>query len=291
MNKDNEKYNIEEEGFYIVGGESEARNRIVPWWLWVIIGVILLVGNIFFSIKFSVSHIVTENKNISAPIPDSKEPNNIWYNNIDSSLPSCIAEREIVVDSICLKILTPYNVTPELHLGQIDTTDSRILFAAWAADIRRDNGKIVGAFVLDGEPLSWGLSKRGYCAIFDDEITFGVADNSPLFEQATEQGGDFFRQYASVDNGIMVTNNPENRSFRRALCALNGEVCIIVSTDRVLMNDFSNILVKLGVDNAIFLVGGTEDGWYRKDDGTICRLGKKYEKDNPNISYLVFRAQ
>ena len=67
MNKDNEKYNIEEEGLYIVGGESEARNRIVPWWLWVIIGVILLVGIIFFSIKFSVSHIVTENKKYFCP--------------------------------------------------------------------------------------------------------------------------------------------------------------------------------------------------------------------------------
>ena len=291
MNKDNEKYNIEEEGFYIVGGESEARKRIVPWWLWVIIGVILLVGIIFFSIKYTVSHIVTETKNDSVQILDTEESNNIWYNNIESSLPSCIVETDTVVDSICLKILTPYNVIPELHLGQIDTADSEIIFAAWAADIRRDNGKIVGAFVLDGEPLSWGLSKRGYCAIFDDEITFGVADNSPLFEQATEQGGYFFRQYPSVDNGVMVTNNPGNRSFRRALCALNGKVCIIVSTNRVLMNDFSNILVKLGVDNAIFLVGSTEDGWYRKDDGTICRLGKKYEKDNPNINYLVFRAQ
>ena len=215
----------------------------------------------------------------------------VWYNNIEASLPSCIAVSDTIVDSINMKILTPYNVTPELHLGQIDTSDNDILFAALAADLGRDKGKIIGAFVHDGEPLSWGLSKKGYCAIFDNEITFGVADNSPLFEQATEEGGSFFRQYPSVDNGLMVANNPPNLSYRRALCALNGKVCIIVSTNRVLMNDFSATLVKLGVKNAIFLVGSTEDGWYRNEDGTISRLGKKYRKNNPNINYLVFRAQ
>ena len=57
------------------------------------------------------------------------------------------------------------------------------------------------------------------------------------------------------------------------------------------MNDFSNTLVKLGVQDAIFLVGGTADGWYRTGDGTMCRLGKKTVKGNGFINYLVFRAQ
>ncbi|MBO7481115.1 MAG: hypothetical protein J6T63_03295 [Bacteroidales bacterium] len=290
MEENNEKYNIEEEGFYIIGGDSDGHRRTIPWWLWIIIGTVLLTIIIFFTIKFSVTHAITDAENTPTQEPVVSNNDN-WYNNIDASLPSCIVVNDTIIDNVNMKILTPYNITPELHLGEIDTTDTDILFAALAADIRRDNGKIVGAFVLDGEPLSWGLSKRGYCAIFDDEITFGVADNSPLFEQATENGGYFFRQYPSVDNGKMVANNPENKSFRRVLCSLNGKVCVIVSTDRVLMNDFSSILVKLGVNNAIFLVGSTEDGWFRTNDGNISRLGKKYDKNNPNINYLVFRAQ
>lgn len=245
---------------------------------------------IFLVIKTSVNHGISEATANSSSL-EEPVPANTWYNNEDESLFPHIVIKEIAVDSINLRILTPYNATPELHLGQLDTSDTEILFAALAADIRRDNGKIVGAFVHAGEPLSWGLSKRGYCAIFDNEITLGLADNSPLFEQATEQGGSFFRQYPSVDNGKMVANNPENLSFRRALCALDGKVCIIVSTNRVLMNDFSTALVKLGVKNAIFLVGSTEDGWYRTEDGKITRLGKKHTKNNPNINYLVFRAR
>lgn len=289
MNENKEKIDKEETGFVILGGDSDYK-RHLPWWIGASIAAVVFIVIIFIVVKTSVNHGILEANAEMYPSEESA-PTNVWYNNMDASLPSYIDVSETAIDSVELKILTPYNAIPELHLGRIDTSDTEILFAALAADIRRDNGKIVGAFVLEGEPHSWGLSKRGYCAIFDDEITLGVADNSPLFEQATELGGSFFRQYPAVDNGKMVANNPKNQSFRRAICALDGKVCIIVSTNRVLMNDFSAALVKLGVRNAIFLVGSTEDGWYRTEDGRIIRLGKKYAKNNQNINYLVFRAQ
>lgn len=289
MNVNKEKFDKEETGFVILGGDSDYKKHL-PWWIWASIAAVVFIAIIFVVVKTSVNHGISEATAGMYPSEESA-PTNVWYNNMDASLPSYIDVSETAIDSVELKILTPYNTIPELHLGRIDTSDTEILFAALAADIRRDNGKIVGAFVHEGEPRSWGLSKRGYCAIFDDEITLGVADNSPLFEQATEQGGSFFRQYPSVDNGMMVSNNPENLSFRRALCAYDGKVCIVVSTKRVLMNDFSAALVKLGVRNAIFLVGSTEDGWYRAEDGRLIRLGKKYAKNNSNINYLVFRAQ
>ena len=100
-------------------------------------------------------------------------------------------------------------------------------------DIIIDNRPCTLAYSMRaGEPLSWGLSKKGYCAIIDGRVTIGMAENSPLFEQATEQGGYFFRQYPSVANGVMVENRPENASFRRALCNFNGRLCIIGCTDR-----------------------------------------------------------
>lgn len=35
-------------------------------------------------------------------------------------------------------------------------------------------------------------------------MTVGVDDNSPLFEEATEKGGYFFRQFPLVDNAIYL---------------------------------------------------------------------------------------
>lgn len=65
------------------------------------------------------------------------------------------------------------------------------MFTAQAADVRADNGDIVGAFVLKGEPKAWGLSKKGFCATISGNVTIGVANNTPLFEEATETEGYF----------------------------------------------------------------------------------------------------
>ncbi len=213
----------------------------------------------------------------------------MWLNNNDASKGKGVERRDTVVDGISCAIFTPINVKPELFVGKIDTTDEEIVFAAMAADVRRDNGKIVGAYVLKGEPLAWGLSKKGYCAIINGNMAIGVADNSPLFEQATEEGGYFFRQYPAVGKGQAMENNPENQAFRRALCSLKGDIVIVVSMDKVYMNDFSSMLQHLGVDNAIFLVGGSAQGWTVDMNGAKIRLGSNDIGKSDNINYLLFR--
>ncbi len=60
-----------------------------------------------------------------------------------------------------------------LHIGRIDKTDTSIVYVAQAADVRADNGGIVGAFVLNGEPIAWGLSKKGFCASINGKVTVG----------------------------------------------------------------------------------------------------------------------
>ena len=273
----------------VIGGDGGGGGKKrLPWWVWVIVGVV--------AVAIAVVALWPKPQPEEPTVPDTTtvtepETTDIWHSNTDNSLPSCTIVTDTLIDTLHLRIFTPYNATPELHIGRLDTANTDIILAAMAADLRRDNGRIVGAFVHAGEPLSWGLSKRGYCAIFDGQISIGVAENSPLFEQATEQGGYFFRQYPAVDKGVMVENNPENASFRRALCLLNGKVCIIACTDRVLMNDFSATLVKLGVSEAILLVGGTADGWCRTDDGKMIRLGSSYAQNAKYMNHIVFRKQ
>lgn len=282
--------NNNSEELYILGGGSDYKKR-VPWWLWAIIGIVVVAIVIFIVVKVASRQIISE-ISVTSQQTEEMAPGDVWYNNVDASLHSCIVISDTVVDGTHIRIFTPYNTVPSLHVGTLDTSETDIVFAACAADLGYDKGQIIGAFVYEGKPLSWGGGRKlGYCAIIDNNITLGVSENSPLFEQATEQEGYFFRQYPAVDNGVMVENNPKNASFRRVLCTLNGKVCIVATSDRVLMNDFAATLVKLGVENAIFLIGGDGEGWYRTDDGTLHQLGEKYLKGNPNINYLVFRAQ
>lgn len=278
---------INDDEIRVIGGDSGGGGKKrIPWWVWLVIGIVAAGVAVWLLYQKPQTEAMIQ---VPANIPVETAAVDVWLDNTDDALPSATVVCDTLVDNIHLQIYTPYNATPELHVGQLSSKDTDIVLATMAADYRRDNGKIVGAFVLVGEPLSWGLSKKGYCAIIDGRVTLGMAENSPLFEQATEQGGYFFRQYPSVVQGVAVENNPENASFRRALCNLDGKLCVIGCTDRVLMNDFSQALAHLGVRDAVFLVGGTADGWYRDAEGKLSPIATSTAKNAKYINYIVFR--
>ncbi len=169
--------------------------------------------------------------------------------------------RDTTVLNILLRIYIPHHAELTLHIGKMDLQDKSVIYAAQAADIRADNGGIVGAFVLKGEPRAWGQSKEGFCASIGGKVTVGVAKNTSLFEQATEEEGYFFRQYPLVHKGQVIQDTPKGKSIRRGLCYSKGQVFMVESLNRVTFHDFSNSLVSLGVDEAIYLVGSSSYGW------------------------------
>ena len=199
---------------------------------------------------------------------------------------------DTIINDVQLSIYIPHNATPELTVGVPDRNDKSIILAAQAADIRKDNRKILGAFVLKGEPLAWGLSKKGFCAIIEGKTTVGVSENSPLFEEATEKGGYFFRQFALVDNGVLVENDLKSKTMRKALCSRAGQVFVAVSESDESMHDFAEALVDLGVENAIYLVGSHSSfGWYIDADGTKTLFAPDVHRGTyKNENYIIWRA-
>ena len=194
------------------------------------------------------------------------------------------------INDIPLDIYIPHNAVPELYVGVPDIHDKSIVLATQAADVRADNGKIVGAFVIKGKPLSWGLSKKGYCGIIDGKLTVGVADNSPLFEEATEKGGYFFRQYPLVDNGVLVENEPKGKSIRKALCDRNGEIMIVMTQTPESFHDFAQALVDMKVDNAIYTVGSTSYGYFRDKSDHFEQIYEKRRGGYKYENFIIWRA-
>lgn len=204
-------------------------------------------------------------------------------------LSSYTEKIDTVINDVHIAIFIPQNAIPELIVGKPAENDPSIILAAQAADIRADNKQILGAFVNKGTPLSWGLSKKGYCAIIDGEMTIGTSENSPLFEKATETGGYFFRQFPLVDNGRLVENEQKNKSIRKALCSRAGQIFIAVTESDESYHDFSQALVDLSVDNAISLVGSRNAfGWWIDKDGVKTSFADgwhQYKMEN----YVVWR--
>lgn len=285
---------IDDNEIRIIGNTDGERDNGKKNRVWLYVAVIAGIAVAIVSLVVALHSGKGDTDVLETPSPSQISTqdvsvSDIWLNNSDVNKGEGVIRRDTVVDGINCAVFTPINVTPELFVGKIDTIDEGIVFAAMAADVRRDNGKIVGAFVLNGEPLAWGLSKKGYCAIINGNMAIGVADNSPLFEQATEEGGFFFRQYPAVAKGQALCNNPENKAFRRALCGLNGDMVIVVSMDKVLMNEFSTMLQHMGVDNAIFLVGGSAQGWSVDMNGEKTWLGTDAFEKSDYMNYLIFR--
>lgn len=212
-----------------------------------------------------------------------------WVTALDTATVQATAVKDTVVNDVPLRIYAPLNCTPRLEVGYqcIENREQNILLFQ-AADVRADNKKIVGAFVLRGEPLSYGLSKRGYCAIIDGEVQVGVADNSPLFEAATETGGYFFRQYPLVDNGELVENELKSKSIRRGLCELEGRIVVVETETTESLHDFSQALVDIGVSNAVYLVGSSAIGWIRDTDGNGIKRGLWDERIYKNVNFIVW---
>ena len=213
-----------------------------------------------------------------------------------TSTPGFVEIRDTLINDIPLKLYIPHNADMTLQIGETDMQDPTIIFSAQAADVRADNGAIVGAFVLKGKPLSWGLSKKGFCAVIDGKVTIGVAENSSLFEEATEKGGYFFRQYPLVSDGTLVENEPKGKSIRRAICDRQGKIFMVECLSRESYHDFAQALVDLHVTQAISLVGSSAYGWAVDHEGQFHELGLQsnrsfYRKSKYQISHVVWRRR
>ena len=250
-------------------------------WLWIVMAVAIVAAVVAATIICSRKPGPGNDPVVfDSSIKEKIEP---LGNYADTTGKAYTEHLELTINDIPLDIYIPHNAKPSLAIGTPDIFDKNIVLVTQAADIRADNGKINGAYVLAGKPMAWGLSKKGYVGIIDDKITIGVADNSPLFEEATEKGGYFFRQYPLVDNGVLVENEPKGKAIRKAICDRAGEIIVVMSISPESFHDFAQALVDLQVDNAVYLVGSDSFGFFRDkyDHLTqICekrREGYKYE--------------
>lgn len=208
-----------------------------------------------------------------------------------TAVPAYAEKKDTVVNGVGLTIITPRNAVPILEIGEQVLDDPTVVLAAQAADIRSDNGTIAGACVIGGELISKGCAKAGFCAIINGETTIGVADATPMFEQALSDDGYFFRQYPLVIAGQIVENKPRGKAIRKALAEIGGDIAVVYSHRRLTFHDFSQALVDAGVRNAIYLVGSRSSGFYVDADGNRLSFGNDKRQNIANINFIVWHQR
>lgn len=291
---------IRDDQIRIIG--EEGKRKYLSRGVWGIIIAILISSTSI--IMLVVSRYKDGDQEIIGPEPAVFEPVMVPEptqigkigNEVDTLNIGYTEIKDTLINDIPINIYIPHNAEMSLHIGKINKEDTSIIYTAQAADVRADNGGIVGAFVLKGEPKAWGLSKKGFCASINGQITIGVAENSPLFEKATEEGGYFFRQYPLVSNGKLIENEPKGKSIRRAICDRQGEIFMLETGTPESFHDFAQALVDLGVDQAIYLVGSTAYGWAVDENGKTHEFGEDNyytgrRKMPKNTSYIVWKRK
>ena len=281
-------------------GEEENKSTL-PRKLWFIVAsvfvVLLVVGVIFFVVSREEEQTELSEPALFEPVREAEPtPHKLLGHQPDSLAVGYTEIRDTLINDIPIKIFIPHNAEMSLHIGRMDKSDNSIIYAAQAADVRADNGGIVGAFVLRGEPKSWGLSKKGYCASINGKVTIGVAENTSLFEEATMNGGYFFRQYPLVKDGQVIDNEPKGKAIRRAICDRQGEIFMVETGSIESFHDFAQALADLGVDQAVYLVGSLAYGWAVDEAGAIYEFGEdNYHTGRrrmpKNTSYIVWRRR
>ena len=260
------QFDIADDEFRVIGGGRRQPGKKKFPWLWLAVACLVAIAVVLLLIALGrqdrPSAGVFENEAVSAPVT----PRQIIGAPTDTAAGPYVEIVDTLINDVELSIYIPHNSTPVLGVGNPDAKLRKGILAFQAADIRADNRKILGAFVLKGEPLAWGLSKKGFCAIIDGKVTVGVSENSPLFEEATEKGGYFFRQYPLVDRGVLCESELKGKTMRKAICDRAGQIFVVVSETDESMHDFAQALIDLGVDNAVYLVGSHHSfGWWRAD--------------------------
>lgn len=272
-------------------GKAHNKKRRFRIWLWTVIILFICILGVF--LWFAISSDNESNEEfeiIEQPKVDTLDPlePEVESKTIDSNSKGFVEISDTTINKDKLTILKPVNSIPRLQIGAQALDDSAATLVVQAADIRRDNGEIVGAYVFEGDLLSKGQAKAGYCAIINGKIIIGVADSTPYLEQAIETDGYFFRQYPLVVGGQVIENRLKPSSLRKALAELNGEIVVIMTHRKMTLNEFSQLLVDLGVSNAIYLVGSSAFGFAIDEDGNRIEFGKKQENPSKNTNYIIW---
>lgn len=282
---------IKDNEIRIIGNASQSEETPrMPlwrrWWFWAAIAAIVVLC--LLAVWGVLAHRSSEHYRDSVT-ECAQDTTEAVAPTVLRSEPAAVHVHDTVINDVPLRLRTPVNAVPELVVGIPDINDESLILAHQAADIRADNREIVGAFVLKGELLSRGIAKKGFCAILDGTIQLGVAESTPLFEEAINGEGHFFRQYPLVSNGRMMENRPKGKALRHALCELDGHIVTVSSLDRESFHDFSQALEDLGVENALALTGADAYGFLRNDQGLQSWGDIRTWQTAPNVNFIVWR--
>lgn len=209
----------------------------------------------------------------------------------DNGMDSIPVQKEAFVERVDtngLIILFPSYSSLDLRCGNMPLTSEKeiILFAEAAytgAPLEKEfkHNKIAGDHVSNGTRFKGYKCSRntGAFVYYLGKWKFLYKDYSAELDSAANHGGAAFAQEMMIHNGEIkpTVRKDGNVNTFRALCELEGKLCIIESLNDIQFSYFKSALLEQGVTEALYLDMGSgwNYAWYRKDESTVVGLHPK----------------
>ena len=224
------------------------------------------------------------------------------YSN-DSVIPSGLASDstlQVVVDSSYAGIIVYYPPTESIDLRCIEmpvpTVDTTIVFccaAAFTGQGDKDHSNIAGDHVASGVRYQGYRCMRntGAFIYYNGHWEFLYKEYSHMLDSAAAHSGTGFAQEMMIHEGVQVetTRRLEDINLYRALCQVDGRLCVVDSRDPISFGSFIQLLLEAGATEALYtdMGEGWNYSWYRdKPRGNATYIHSSYNVDATN--WLVF---
>ena len=172
-----------------------------------------------------------------------------------------------------LTVFYPMFDSIDLVCGQHAPNDDKNAIFCCAASFTGSYLEEFDHFNVAGNHVSGGKLYKGYSCRpntgafvwYNGQWKFLLHDYSAELKAAAAGAGMGFGQNMIIHDGVEQPLFRSNSFQYRALCELNGELCVIQSDQSVPYRTFVDMLKTAGVKHAIYLdMGGWSHAWYRK---------------------------
>lgn len=202
--------------------------------------------------------------------------------------------QKVNKDTITLLVFRPINCKPKFINTRPDSTDTKIKLSVAAAFTGPNLKSIMGNHIIEGKVKGGKkLKSTGYAVLLDNKVII-----KPYSEKinrykniAIKKRGYLFQQMLLVKDSQLVPCRIFGKAatYRRALVIIDEKPCIIESTVRLSIDDFSRALIRMGIKNALCLDMGTwSKGWLRTENNNYIPIGKLTSSTKDQTNWLIF---
>ncbi|MBP3253071.1 MAG: hypothetical protein J6M30_01005 [Bacteroidales bacterium] len=194
-----------------------------------------------------------------------------------------------------LIVYRPVNCSLVLSAKRADSSDCNVVFAAPAAFTAKNYTDIVGGFVgIDTVIKNPTEQETGLCTLDGSDVYIGgIEDTSVYFPLALNSGTMcYFQQMLLIHSSEKVPCTifgKQKPTFRRALAAKYGKVCVIESLGRMDIDSFTEAMLILGITDAIYMDMGTwSEGFFVDINNQKTIIGQLKQNTRFQTNWLWF---